>query len=66
MFLFYWLQAFKSELIKKATGTTFMAITIGVVRNLMIPLPPYNSQISNVKTIEDVMFQLFQIEKSLK
>lgn len=39
-----------------------MAITIGVVRNLMIPLPPYNSQISNVKTIEDVMFQLFQIE----
>lgn len=66
MFLFYWLQAFKSELVKKATGTTFIAVTIDVVRDLMIPLPPYNSQISIVKTIEEVISQLFQLEKSLK
>lgn len=47
--LFYWLQAFKSELIKKATGTTFVAVTTDVIKDLIIPLPPYSSQISIIK-----------------
>lgn len=65
IFLFYWLQAFKSRLIEKATGTTFIAVTIDVVKDLIISLPPYNSQISIIKTIKEVIFQLSQLEKSL-
>ena len=65
IFLFYWLQAFKSRLVEKATGTTFIAVTTDVVKNLIIPLPPYNLQISIIKTIEEVISQLSQLEKSL-
>ena len=65
IFLFYWLQAFKSELVSKATGTTFIAVTTDVVKDLLIPLPPYNSQISIIRTIEEAITQLSQVEKSL-
>ena len=65
IFLFYWLQAFKSELVKKATGTTFIAVTTDVVKDLIIPLPSYNSQISITKTIEEVISQLSQLEQCL-
>ena len=65
IFLFYWLQAFKSRLVEKATGTTFIAVTTDVVKDLIIPLPPYNLQISIIKTIEEVISQLSQLEKSL-
>ena len=64
-FLFYWLQAFKNILIEKATGTTFIAVTTDVVRDLLVPLPPYSSQSSIIRTIDEVIYQLSQVEKSL-
>ena len=65
IFLFYWLQAYKSRLVEKATGTTFIAVTTDVVKDLIIPLPPYNLQKSIIKTIEKIIAQLSQLEKSL-
>ncbi|MBU3840628.1 MAG: restriction endonuclease subunit S [Candidatus Ruminococcus intestinipullorum] len=64
-FIFYWLQGLKSKLVEKATGTTFIAVTTDVVRNLLIPLPPYSSQLAIIKTIDEVIYQLSIIEKSL-
>ena len=44
-FLYYWIKAFKQSLEAKATGTTFIAITTDVVKDLLIPLPPINEQV---------------------
>ena len=65
LFLYYWLQALKNELVLKATGTTFVSVTTDVVKDLMIPFPPLNLQNLIIATIEKSMNQLSQIEKSL-
>ncbi len=64
-FLFYWLQAFKSTLVSKATGTTFIAITTDVVKRLMIPIPPLKEQIYILNQINLVLDKMKEIEKSL-
>ena len=43
-FLFYWLLAHKKILVDKGTGSTFKAITIDVLKDLIIPLPPLTEQ----------------------
>ena len=40
MFLYYLLETLESDFNKKATGSTFKAITGDIVRNQVIPLPP--------------------------
>lgn len=65
LFLYYWLQALKNELVSKATGTTFIAVTTDVVKGLMIPVPPLNLQNLIIEIIEESMNKLSQIEKSL-
>ena len=54
-FLYHWIKAFKSTLVSKATGTTFVAVTTDVVNNLLIPIPPAAEQ----KTITDKISALF-------
>ena len=60
-FLFYWLKAFKNDMVSKATGTTFVAITADVVKNLLVPIPPLNEQ----KRIADKINQLFSMLDSI-
>lgn len=65
LFVFYWLKAFKDSLVKKATGTTFIAVTSDIVRELLLPLPPIEEQCRILNTIQNTVNILSLIEKSL-
>ncbi|WP_022755208.1 restriction endonuclease subunit S [Butyrivibrio fibrisolvens] len=51
----YSLRCLKDTFIKKATGTTFVAITGEVVKNQIIPLPPLEEQHRIVAKIEELL-----------
>ena len=55
-FLFYWLLAHKKILVDKGTGSTFKAITVEVLKDLIIPIPPLAEQqriVTQIKTLYD-------------
>ena len=55
-FLFYWLLAHKKNLVDKGTGSTFKAITVEVLKDLIIPIPPLAEQqriVTQIKTLYD-------------
>ncbi|MBR6771550.1 MAG: restriction endonuclease subunit S, partial [Lachnospiraceae bacterium] len=62
-FFLYWLRAIKNDLIKKATGTTFVAITGEVVREQLIPLPPLEEQKRIVARLEEILPYCNQLVK---
>ena len=62
-FWFYWLKSQKEYFEMKATGTTFKAITINVVRQHCIPLPPLAEQKRIVEKIEAIFKQADIIEE---
>ena len=51
----YSIRCLKDIFIKKATGTTFVAITGEVVKNQLIPLPPLEEQHRIVAKIEEIL-----------
>jgi len=51
-FLYYWMKAHKRCLVEQGTGSTFKAITVDVLRNQPIPLPPLAEQHRIVEKIE--------------
>lgn len=54
-FVLFILRAFKNDFIRKATGTTFVAITGEVVKNQLLPLPPLEEQTRIVARIEEII-----------
>ena len=65
-FMFYWIKAFRETLIKKATGTTFVAVTTDVVKGLLLPIPPLAEQYRITNKIQSLVENLIYIEKSLR
>ena len=65
-FLLNWVRAFKNDFIKKATGTTFIAITGDVVREQIIPLPPLEEQHRIVAKIEEILPYIDKYDKAYK
>ena len=63
-FLLNWVRAFKNDFIKKATGTTFIAITGDVVREQIIPLPPLEEQHRIVAKIEEILPYIDKYDKA--
>ena len=53
-FILYFLRGFEQDFIKKATGTTFIAITVEVIKNQVFPLPPLEEQKEIVKLLDDI------------
>ena len=53
-FLYYWMLAHKNELVDKGTGSTFKAITVEVLKDQTIPLPPLAEQRRIVAKIEEL------------
>ena len=55
MFLYYLLETLESDFNKKATGSTFKAITGDIVRNQAIALPPLAEQKRIVRALEAIL-----------
>ncbi len=53
-YVFYYLSIKKNNLESQATGTTFKAITGSIVRNILIPIPPYLEQVAITKRITKI------------
>lgn len=64
-FMLYWIKAFKETLIEKATGTTFVAVTTDVVKELLLPIPPVAEKYRITNKIQCILKNLTYIEKSL-
>lgn len=54
-FVFYWMQSLEVELVSKATGTTFIAVTGEIVKKQLIPLPPLAEQKRIVSKVKELM-----------
>ena len=63
-FWFYWLQWQKDTFEQKATGTTFQAISIELIKNILIPLPPLSEQHPIVIAIEAIFAQIALLEQN--
>ena len=54
-FLYFLLESYEDIFVKKATGTTFVAITADVVKHQLIPLPPFAEQKRIVAKIAELL-----------
>ncbi len=61
-YLYYYLSICKKDFENKGTGSTFSAITVDVVKNKLIPLPPLNEQKRIADKIDDAFTQLDRIK----
>ena len=64
-FWFYWIQCQKEDFEQKATGTTFKAISVDIIKQQYIPLPPISEQKRIVSKIEEIFERLDQIQCNL-
>ena len=65
IFVYYWTKILKEKFIQKATGSTFASISIDIIRNEIIPLPPLTEQHRIVEKIEEIFSALVFIEENL-
>ncbi len=63
IFLYYWMLAHKRCLVDQGTGSTFKAITIDVLKNQPIPLPPFAEQKRIVEKIEQLMKKIDKLKR---
>lgn len=62
IFLFYWMLAHKRCLEDQGTGSTFKAITVEVLKNQKIPLPPLAEQKRIVAKIEELFAEIDKLK----
>ena len=65
-FLFYWLKTQKHVLVNKSTGSTFSAITVDTVKNILLPIPPITEQLRITQKILDLNSNIESIKASLR
>ena len=64
-YLYYCLKARTSDIVQRATGTTFKEISGSEMAETIIPLPPINEQQRIFDKVMQLLEVLFAIEKSL-
>ncbi len=64
-FWFYWLKSLQADFEQKATGTTFRAISVDVIKNQILPIPPVKEQKWIVNKIDELYSLLDQIQNNL-
>ena len=64
-FWFYWLKSLQADFEQKATGTTFRAISVDVIKNQILPIPPVKEQKRIVNKIDELYSLLDQIQNNL-
>lgn len=64
-FYYYFIKAFERELVNKATGTTFLAVSSGVIKELLIPLPPLEEQKRIFNKVDEIVSYLDKLEKTM-
>ena len=64
-YYFYIIKAFEEYLIKRATGTTFLAVTALTVNEMIIPLPPLEEQKRIVEKLDLIMEMLDKLQNEL-
>ena len=65
IFVYYWTKILKEKFIQKATGSTFTSISIDIIRNEIIPLPPLAEQHRIVEKIEHIFAVLDELEENI-
>ena len=65
-FLFYWLKTQKHVLVNKSTGSTFSAITVDTIKNILLPIPPITEQLRITQKILDLNSNIESIKASLR
>ena len=65
IFVYYWTKILKEKFIQKATGSTFASISIDIIRNKIIPLPPLAEQHRIVQKIEHIFAVLEELEENI-
>lgn len=65
-YLLYYFRYFETQLSAKGTGTTFKAINQKLIKNLEIPIPPFNEQFRIVTHIEELFSELDKAVGTLK
>ena len=63
---YYIIQTCSEDLEQKATGSTFKAVGSDIVKNQMIPIPPYAEQLRIVAKIEELFATLDKIKEPLE
>lgn len=64
LFLFYYLQTQTSGFEAQATGSTFKAINLDIIRKTLIPLPPAEEQKRLVSNIQVLMRLVDELERA--
>ena len=62
IFVYYWTKILKEKFIQKATGSTFASISMDIIRNEIIPLPPLAEQKRIVEKIEELLALVDDLE----
>lgn len=65
-FLYFYLLTLENYFNQKATGSTFSAITMNVVKNTPIPLPPIETQKAIVEKLENAFAHIDEAVRHLK
>ena len=65
IFVYYWTKILKEKFIQKATGSTFTSISMDIIRNEIIPLPPLAEQYRIVEKIEHIFAVFDELEENI-